>query len=1011
MCVTLSVHLWCLLILVCGFVSIFASEKYNSWYLFFRSGTCYIGLLLLLFLCFFAEPVRAQVPTGFSVNLVQTNYTRPVGIAFSPDGNQFFIWEKSGKVWRSVWNGTTYVKQTTPVLDISEEVGDWNDYGLSSFCLDPNFSTNGLIYLFYQVDLHHLLYFGTPQYSPTANQYSQASISRVTRYQLTTTANTTTANYASRKILIGETISTGVPVTYETHGGGTLLFGRDGSLMLCTGDGAHHEDIDIGSRAESHYAQALSMGIMQPSENVGSFRSQLLNSLCGKVLRFSAETGNGLASNPFYDPVRPRAPQSRVWTLGLRHPFRMTLQPNTGSTNPDDANPGTLFVSEVGWFKLEEINRIDKPGLNCGWPVYEGLEPTIVYYGTNVPNPDEPGQPTFESLCLPPTSAQDHPNPVLRRFTHSRPLLDYSHSMAQTRVPTFSGSTPTIQSIGVAGGVGGTPFRGNCSIAGEFYTGTQFPETYQNTFFFADHGTNWIKNIVMKPDGSGTMQEVRDFSALNTIYWVIDMETNPRDGSLFCLSVANDLFQISYGGNQPPVARASSSVPYGPSPLSVNFTGAASTDPEGQSLTYLWDFGDGTTATTANPIHVYSSTMLRGYSASLVVTDPQGQPSLPKQIQVSVNNLPPTVQIDSPAPGTKYTMSGPTSYTLRATVTDANLTNMAYAWQVALKHNTHAHTEPVLTTQNPVITLAPAGCTGTETYYYSLSLTVTDNGGLTASTTLDLYPDCATASVQVSQLTATAQLRAARLNWVIPTPAFDELMVVARPETGFRTAPAGVNFSANTVFTGSGTLFEGGKVVYRGTGNTVTITDLNSLTRYFFRVFSRVGNTWSEGVETSLVPNMSPVAPAMPVQNAVPGAAFAYAVPAFNDPENQPLTYTAAGLPGWLSFVPNTRQLSGTPTATGTFSVTITAVDEGGLKALGVVVVQAGVCSPLASVGIGSWVNAAVWSCQRVPTLTDVTTVSHVLTLPTGVAGARTLLLKAGGGLRLGVGTQLKFGP
>ena len=36
---------------------------------------------------------------------------------------------------------------TTPVLDISEEVANYNDFGLTGFALDPQFESNGLIYL------------------------------------------------------------------------------------------------------------------------------------------------------------------------------------------------------------------------------------------------------------------------------------------------------------------------------------------------------------------------------------------------------------------------------------------------------------------------------------------------------------------------------------------------------------------------------------------------------------------------------------------------------------------------------------------------------------------------------------------------------------------------------------------------------------------------------------------------------------------------------------------------
>jgi len=82
-----------------------------------------------------------------------------MGLTFTTDGTKMFVWEKSGKLRVSTWNNTTqaYDPQSTLVLDITQEVGDWGDYGLLGFALDPNYNTNGYIYLSYVVDRHHLL--------------------------------------------------------------------------------------------------------------------------------------------------------------------------------------------------------------------------------------------------------------------------------------------------------------------------------------------------------------------------------------------------------------------------------------------------------------------------------------------------------------------------------------------------------------------------------------------------------------------------------------------------------------------------------------------------------------------------------------------------------------------------------------------------------------------------------------------------------------------------------------
>jgi hypothetical protein len=90
-----------------------------------------------------------------------------------------FVWERGGRVW-IVENG---VKLSTPLIDIHDEVGGWRDYGLLGFALDPNFTSNGYIYLLYVVDHYYLNNFGTPGYDPNQDEYFMATIGRITRYR------------------------------------------------------------------------------------------------------------------------------------------------------------------------------------------------------------------------------------------------------------------------------------------------------------------------------------------------------------------------------------------------------------------------------------------------------------------------------------------------------------------------------------------------------------------------------------------------------------------------------------------------------------------------------------------------------------------------------------------------------------------------------------------------------------------------------------------------------------
>lgn len=73
---------------------------------------------------------------------------------------------------------------------------------------------------------------------------------------------------------------------------------------------------------------------------------------------------------------------------------------------------------------------------------------------------------------------------------------------------------------------------------------------------------------------------------------------------------------------QAPVAVLSATPASGPAPLTVSFSGAASSDADGSVVAYEWTFGDGSSATGASTSHRYASAGT--YTALLKVTDSQG---------------------------------------------------------------------------------------------------------------------------------------------------------------------------------------------------------------------------------------------------------------------------------------------------------------------------------------------------------------------------------------------------
>ena len=72
----------------------------------------------------------------------------------------------------------------------------------------------------------------------------------------------------------------------------------------------------------------------------------------------------------------------------------------------------------------------------------------------------------------------------------------------------------------------------------------------------------------------------------------------------------------------------------------VGFSAAGSTDPDGDILTYAWDFGDGASASGATPLHAYADNGV--YTATVIATDPYGAADT-ATATVTVDNAPPVI--------------------------------------------------------------------------------------------------------------------------------------------------------------------------------------------------------------------------------------------------------------------------------------------------------------------------------------------------------------------------------
>ncbi|KJZ19462.1 PKD domain-containing protein [Loktanella sp. S4079] len=79
-------------------------------------------------------------------------------------------------------------------------------------------------------------------------------------------------------------------------------------------------------------------------------------------------------------------------------------------------------------------------------------------------------------------------------------------------------------------------------------------------------------------------------------------------------------------------------------PYEVTFASDVS-DAEGHSLTYAWDFGDGTTSDAAAPTHTYTDVGV--YTVTLTVTDELGASTTFSEATIDVGNVPPVAIDDS----------------------------------------------------------------------------------------------------------------------------------------------------------------------------------------------------------------------------------------------------------------------------------------------------------------------------------------------------------------------------
>jgi glucose/arabinose dehydrogenase len=278
-----------------------------------------------------------------------------------------------------------------------------------------------------------------------------------------------------------------------------------------------------------------------------------------------------------------------------------------------------------------------------------------------------------------------------------------------------------------------------CAITGgSFGAGLRFPAELGGSYYFSDFCGRWIRRLT--PDLEA-VEFARDMDGD-----AVDIDVGP-DGQLYYLSYGlGEVRRIVYigEGNRQPVAALAASRLGGPAPLTVTLSAEGSQDPDGDPLSFSWDFGDGT-APAAGPARVDHVFAARGpYAPRVTVSDPRGgQASARIRLQVG---QPPTARILDPPAGATFRPSQVVRYAGEAEdATGRPLTGDSLVWTIVLHHHPEGdplhHTHPFL---GPLF-----GASGSFTIpdvlhdtdiFLRLHLSATDADGLSVEVTRDIVP-------------------------------------------------------------------------------------------------------------------------------------------------------------------------------------------------------------------------------------------------------------------------------
>ncbi|GAA2313432.1 hypothetical protein GCM10010149_75870 [Nonomuraea roseoviolacea subsp. roseoviolacea] len=625
----------------------------------------------------------------------------PMSIAVLPDLSVLHT-SRDGTLRRTDKAGTTKVVGALPVYSHDEE-------GLQGVAADPGFATNRTIYLYYAPKL------STPGGDAPATGTDWSSWQGVNRLSRFTLQADWTLDAASERKVLDVPADRGICC----HVGGDIDFDAQGNLYLSTGDDTNPFD-------SAGYAPIDERSDRNPAYDAQR-SSANTNDLRGKILRITVNPADGSYTVPSGNLFPPGTAKTRpeIYAMGFRNPFRMSVDKKTGVVYVGDYGPDAGAPDpNRGPSGQVEFDKVSQAG-NFGWPYCTGTNTPAETY-SEYAFPSGPSGAKYD--CAGGPTNNSFRNTGLAKLPPAQP--------AWIRYGGDAGSPPEF-GTGSESPMGGPVYHYDPDLQ----SAVKFPQDLDTMVFLGEYGRRWIKAV------SPADNHITNFPWSGT--QVMDLAFGP-DGALYVLdygtgSFGGDensaLYRIEYikGRDRSPTAQASADKTSGQPPLTVVFSSEGSADPDGQALSYSWDFGDGGTSTQANPTHTYTA---KGeFQATLTVKDPAGN-SGTAGVPITVGNTAPTVAFQTPREGQLFEWGDKVPF--KVTVTDpedGTIDCAAVKVTYILGHDSHGH--PITSTN---------GCEGTLTIpkdgehdsaaniFAVFNASYTDRGKLTGSKELILQP-------------------------------------------------------------------------------------------------------------------------------------------------------------------------------------------------------------------------------------------------------------------------------